>query len=129
MARVLRIDPDGTVTATLDDSLLKAANREFDGRAGILTCAAPFLHEHSAGTWVLAVHDEGWLLDMPVNRKAWALYGRSPLVGVAFLALDGSTTQPMMPGAVPDIIRQDLTNWPIPTASLEAMDRILSEGV
>lgn len=37
---------------------------------------------------VIAVHEWGRLMDLPVNLKAWGLYGGSPLCGPAFIGLD-----------------------------------------
>lgn len=37
---------------------------------------------------VLYVHDWGKVIELPINRRAWALYGGSPIYGPAVLARD-----------------------------------------
>lgn len=81
---VLRIDPDGTVTTHEDADPLKLGAKAFDGQTDVVTCRNPFVSEVSVGV----VHDWGAVGGMPLNEKAWALYGRSPIFGPMFYSLD-----------------------------------------
>lgn len=121
---VVRIDPNGTVTRLVGLDLPGLA---LDGLAPIggyhgmsmwgdridrddpsidmVSCRANGLIPWPAGMedvpLVGAVHEWGCMIDLPVNPKAWSLYGRSPLVGPAFFALDLDYTLDDRP-ALPD---------------------------
>ncbi len=90
---VLRIDPDGTVFAVSTQRggyryAANAAQKEGGIESiDIVTLRNPIL---GRGVFVGAIDDRGATHDppLPVNRKAWALYGRSPIHGPMWLAND-----------------------------------------
>lgn len=104
--RTLRIDPDGSVTAS-DLAPLAAATAERD-HLTVVVCAAPFLPNDTI--WVGVLDDFG-AADLPLNRKGWALYGRSPLYGPVFFGADDDRNIPVDVAAM---LRRDLEDWPIP---------------
>lgn len=81
---VLRVDPDGTVTAYEGADPLRLAGEAFDGRNEVITCRNPWTRRTTVGV----VHDTGRLDGLPLNEKAWALYGGSPIFGPMFYSLD-----------------------------------------
>lgn len=91
----IRIDPDGTVerldartftelrevaTATLATDSLSV---ELLGRCNEYSLSL-------TGLCIAVIDDWGATKGLPVNAKAWALYGRSPLVGPVFVGLDSN---------------------------------------
>lgn len=84
MTKVLRIDPDGTVTV-LDGDPMKMANDEFGGQTTVVTLHHPLVGRHVTVGWI---HDFGAVIPLDVNRKAWILYGGSPIHGTMFVADD-----------------------------------------
>lgn len=109
---VIRIDPSGTVTRMDGDlhvNLLALAERELGATIDVVTVRphdwAPFPDDDAP---LVAVVDEwGRSKGLPVNVKAWALYGRSPLVGPVFLAFDSASDG----------------RWPLPDEWITAMER------
>lgn len=85
--RIVRIDPDGTVDLVDGGDLLSVGRTAFDGRTDVITLRSPEV-DASWGVMVGVVHDTGLLDGLPLNRKAWALYGRSPIYGPMFVAFD-----------------------------------------
>lgn len=83
MTKIVRIDPDGSVHDIDGENLIAAARAAFE-TIDIVTCRAPFYD----GFLVGAIDDWGRTKGMPLNRKAWAAYGRSPIYGPMFLAHD-----------------------------------------
>lgn len=108
MTHVIRVDPDGTVTECEGRNVLDVAAAglaEIGGYSGpsmfgdvsypkaTVDVVAAFPHEfapfpHPRRALVIVVHEWGVLLRLPINVKAWSLYGRSPVCGPAFLAYD-----------------------------------------
>jgi len=90
---VVRIQPDGTVFAVSTQQggyryAADAARKEGGIESiDIVTLPNPILGH---GVFVGAIDDWGATYDppLPVNRKAWALYGRSPIHGPMWLAND-----------------------------------------
>jgi hypothetical protein len=107
----LRIDPDGTVTELLGTAL-EAGHTEFKFTT-VVTCAAPFLPTDEV--WVGVIDDFG-AESLPLNRKAWGLYGRSPIYGPMFLGTDSHHD---VPAEVAAIIALPLTEWPIPERAVQ----------
>lgn len=113
MTKVIRIDPSGEVTKLEGTDMLALAieglahvggytgSPDLPGMGTVhISESEPTLDLVSArpngvSPWpagarliVIAVHQWGRNMDLPVNRKAWGLYGLSPLCGPAFVALD-----------------------------------------
>lgn len=106
--RSIRIEPDGTVY-DLDDNAVLAAHDEFK-HTTVVTCSCPMLPVIPGDVpWVMVVDDFG-AQDAPLNRKAWALYGRSPIYGVAFVGRDddGPVTQGLF-----NVVKREIDQWPI----------------
>lgn len=90
---VIRVDPDGTVTDCEGDDLLAIAGAWFSDRTSDVVSlqtppGAPPEFPHGDDLLVGVVDDWGRRDGAAVNPKVWALYGRSPIVGVAFVAHD-----------------------------------------
>lgn len=83
MATIIRIDPDGTITDIEGSDILAVAQPVFDS-IDVVTCRAPIFQ----GSLVGVIDDWGRVNGLPLNRKAWACYGRSPIFGPMFLAHD-----------------------------------------
>ena len=90
--RSIRIDPDGTVTPH-DKPALDASHEMFDATS-VVTCRAPVLAPYMDGDFVIfvGVIDDFGAQDQPLNEKAWACYGRSPIYGTMFLGIDGGSS-------------------------------------
>lgn len=88
MTKCIRIDVDGTITRCVGDAF-EEANKYFpicsvvtlapkvEGR--LLTFGAPLVG------WI---DDVGRFKPLSINKKAWVLYGRSPIVGTMFVCDD-----------------------------------------
>lgn len=100
-----RIDVDGTVTARWTNAL-DAARAELTSTT-VVSLSAPILP--SSHVWVGVLDDFG-AADQPLNRKAWALYGRSPIYGPMYVAADGGSE---LPAEVVAIISTPIEEWPI----------------
>lgn len=70
---------------------------------------------------VMCVHEWGRLLRLPVNVKAWAMYGRSPLCGPVWVALDGCVDE--LPETWIAAVRHPAAKWVHPRA-VDAMQEI-----
>lgn len=104
MTWVLRLDTDGTVTRCAGAHLVEEARAHFrlldllsPPEVDVCPLAAvrhPSHPVHLVAPWplVMCVHQWSTLEGFPVNVKAWALYGRSPILGPAFVAFDGVDT-------------------------------------
>lgn len=85
----LRIDPDGTCTR--DARLSGARDLALVGADSldVISLRAPFLRESFASNELVAyIDDWGRTKGLPLNRKAWALYGRSPVYGPVWVKDD-----------------------------------------
>lgn len=80
----LRVDPDGSVLRYDEPCSDDMARVEFDGLTTVVRLRAPFLDSVHVG-WL---HDFGAVNGMPLNRKAWGLYGGSPCYGPMFVQRD-----------------------------------------
>jgi hypothetical protein len=103
----LRIDPDGTITPQTETAL--DAARALFKHTTVVTCVAPIF---PAGVFVGVIDDFG-AQDQPLNMKAWACYGRSPIFGAMFLGLDGGGSEPQSPmdPLVAGVISQPIEVW------------------
>ncbi len=126
MTYLLRIDPDGTIIEIDDPDLLGVSRAAFDGSTQVVACAAPWLPGH-----VGVVHDWGRTEGMPLNKKAWACYGRSPIFGPMFLAYDQDEAggRPELHPEIAEILQSDLAEI-VPPNVIDNMQRIAeAEGV
>jgi hypothetical protein len=103
----IRIDPDGLVVRYDDPDLARyLATGQFDGQTDVVVLAAPFL---PPGLYVGFIHDWGKVIGLPLNRPAWALYGRSPIFGPMFVKrdddgpLDPALCDMLEQGAIPSL--------------------------
>jgi hypothetical protein len=114
---VAGIDTDGRVVTELAARPERTA-AAFIGteHLSVVTCHHPAL----AGTHVLYVDDFGLTLGRPLNRKAWALYGGSPIYGPAVLLRDDHDDLD------PDILEALAAEFPDPEISAQ-MDAWLAK--
>lgn len=138
---IVKIEPDGEVIRCEGTDFLAVAERGcstlpgysgptgwggiVENARGIDVCSVPPhtyapLPSTTAPT-VFALHEWGRLLRLPVNRKAWALYGRSPLVGPVWVATDDRA--PLSDRWI-EIISRPIEQW-VPADVLQAMTRVL----
>ena len=82
---VLRIDPDGTVTDG-GPLALEAAKAEFGPTTDVVSLQNPICG--SGRVTVGVSHDFGIREGLALNRKAWVLYGGSPIYGPMFVGDD-----------------------------------------
>ncbi len=144
---IVRIDPDGTVTRCEGRDVLDVAalglqlwpaytgetpwgNRVENARGVDVTSTQPHRFAPLPSTdvsTVLVVHEWGWFIEPPlaINRKAWAMYGRSPLVGPAWVAIDGSAYE--LPDEWIDAVSAPLESWCDPRALREIDDYVQLE--
>lgn len=101
----VRVDPDGTVTV-VEGSALVAAQATWS-HLSVVTLGAPFLPDDR--TWVGTIDDFG-AADSEINRKAWGLYGRSPIYGPMFVSEDGGGD---LPSEIVEMISRPIVSWPI----------------
>lgn len=91
MTAVIRVDVDGTVTRCDGTDLVGLASAALGSTIEIVACNPHTFAPFPDDQWVILAIDEiARLRERPhvVNLKAWSLYGRSPIVGTAFIALD-----------------------------------------
>lgn len=117
----LRIDPDGTIQ-TLDGDVFTCARAEFKFTS-VLHCRAPFLDDGSHAVYVGIIEDFS-AQDMPLNRKAWALYGGSPIYGPMFFGRDETG---YVTGEIADMVRSPITEWRIPDEAIEVITTMVPE--
>jgi hypothetical protein len=72
---------------------------------------------------VFVVHEWGRLMGLPVNMKAWAMYGRSPLAGPVWVAVDMCATA--LPEAWLSIIARPIEEW-VGAGILDAMTAVIA---
>lgn len=91
---VIRIDPDGTVTECAGPALLGLARAEL-GEVDVFSIRAHQFAPFPGGADLVACVEQWGATTrnatggpLPINVKVWALYGRSPVFGPAFLAHD-----------------------------------------
>lgn len=129
MTTIIRVAVDGTVTRYDSTNLLATANAEWPNSAEIVSIQthehAPFPDDVDARRLVAMVNEFGRANELPVNVKAWSLYGRSPIFGDAFLAYDQDEdgTRAALPDEWIDAITGDPV-WISPTTR-DAMRRAL----
>lgn len=114
----LRITPEGMVTPFDSTGGMHAdavARAEFEGDVEVVTLHESVTVPDLLGPLVGWVHGTGLYQRHPVNRKGWALYGRSPIVGVIYVALD---SRGPLPPVFVDLVSSD--HFP-PLAVLTAM--------
>jgi hypothetical protein len=89
MTKCIRIDPDGTITRCQGEAFDEAHNH-FTGLCEVVTLAQEIEGRHIKFDEILVgwIDDLGRYKPLPLNKKAWALYGRSPIVGTMFVADD-----------------------------------------
>jgi hypothetical protein len=99
----LRIDPDGTIKH-FAGSAMDAAYTEIEA-CSVVTCRAPVIPEHLL---MVGVIDDFGADGLPINMKAWALYGRSPIFGPMWF---GSDVDGDVPFDLAQTIRQPIETW------------------
>jgi hypothetical protein len=112
MTKIIRISTDGEITRLEGGDMIAASHEEFSHSSVVVCRDAPILAEFSSGLFVMVIDDFG-AEDMPLNPKAWALYGRSPIFGTAFFAYDSyeGNGRPDLPDAMIDRITEPLEAW------------------
>jgi hypothetical protein len=115
MTKVIRIDTAGEVTRLEGGDLLRLAHEEFEATDVVACHIAPILEDYMPPMFVMVIDDFG-AEDMPINYKAWALYGRSPIYGNAYFAYDASsdadaTQRPDLPDVLVETVTQNLDLW------------------
>lgn len=126
MTTIIRIDPDGTITDIEGDDLFAVAQPMFDS-IDVVTCRAPFFD----GFLVGAIDDWGRSMGLPLNRKAWACYGRSPIFGPMFIAHDQDDNghRPPLDPALVALLQLPVESI-VPAHIITLMDEVLrNEGV
>lgn len=86
----------------------------------VVTLTSPILAtwRDPGDPWVGWVFDWGIPMGLPVNRKAWALYGRSPIYGPMLLATD--LREPLPDGFL-SVVASPIEEW-VPADVLDAMN-------
>jgi hypothetical protein len=82
----LRIEPSGEVLRYDEPCGDDLARYEFGDQIDVVTLRAPIIPE--GHLLVGFIHDWGRTLGHALNRKAWALYGGSPIYGTMFVQSD-----------------------------------------
>lgn len=90
MTYVVRIDPDGTVTLQPGTNALAMARGHFSDLTSVVTLVHPLMGSILVGY----IDDYGLRNQRPLNEKAWALYGRSPIVGPMYVRTDDGSPLP-----------------------------------
>lgn len=138
MTYIIRIDPDGTITECEGDDLLFVAGNHFPDGLDIVTLKTPegappeFPHTDepylvgALGQWSRTTHTY-------VNPKAWALYGRSPLIGPIFVAHDSYDDGPgdegeARPPLPPEFIERMREDWVRSPLMLRSTMRQIAES-
>jgi hypothetical protein len=85
---LVRIDPDGTVTRLAGSNLLDQGHIACGGALEFLALRAPEPLGPGGGLLMGAIADRGALDGLPLNVKAWTLYGRSPVCGPMIVGYD-----------------------------------------
>lgn len=141
MTRVVRVDPDGSLTRCEGRDLIHVAERGLrdlglPGYRGptqfgmvdyphptidVVSCTPHPFAPFPASVTVIAVHEWGHHLGLRPNYKAWSLYGRSPLLGPAWIADDAG-------GALHDdwIFMMSGDPWWISRETMERMQAVLA---
>lgn len=102
----LRIDPDGTVTPVEQIDVLAAARAELR-ECDVNTLRSPFTNDD---TYIGIGADWARVEGEPLNVKAWALYGRSPICGPMYVALDSNEDGPALRDPLPEPFVSMLTS-------------------
>lgn len=135
MTYVIRIETNGDVIR-MDDSitdLTGVAERALAATVDVVTLHLNAVTPFPGGgdPYLVGVVD-GWgrSKGMPVNLKAWALYGRSPLCGPCFVAYDtDGPSRPALPDEWITAIEQPFDSW-MPARYQATMKQIaMAEGV
>jgi hypothetical protein len=110
MTKIIRINTDGDITRLEGWDMLARASEEFASTSCVACVLAPFLRE--LGVFVMVIDDFG-AEDMPINMKAWALYGRSPIFGTAFFGYDSDEGggRSDLPESLIDMVSQPIESW------------------
>lgn len=135
MTYIIRVDPSGDITECDGTDLLAVANAWFPDGVDVVTLApqplAPPEYPQTGHLLVGCVAQWGRLEGAVANPKAWALYGRSPIVGVCFVAHDADDDdggRVELPAEFVDRMRADWVRRPI--MNVEVMRTIaLGSGV
>lgn len=99
MTDVLLITVDGTVTRHEADDPFVFANEHVAQLLDVVAVGHPGLEPRA---WIMAVDDFGASKQLPINRNAWAMYGRSPICGPAVFWSDNRDP---IPEAVEELVR------------------------
>lgn len=95
------------------------------GGSDVVVLHAPMLPT-AADPWVGFIDDWGMVKHRPINMKAWALYGRSPIYGPMVLRNDDPSTP--IPAEFIRMICLDVESW-VPFDTLHRMYDIVREGM
>lgn len=93
------------------------------GGSDVVVLRSPLIPHDQFDPYVGYTDDWGMVKGLPVNMKAWALYGRSPIYGPMVVKTDLTSE---IPAAVIDMVTKPLDKW-VPREVLRNMHRILSE--
>lgn len=120
--KAVLIRPDGTVIAT--ESLAEAERSRLEMVGSSVVMLRSPLARHFGGDpvpYVGWVDEYGEVKQLPVNRKAWALYGRSPIYGTMVVRNDLHTN--LQPGFI-NTITKPIEDW-VDVDVLVRMEEIL----
>jgi hypothetical protein len=84
----LLIHTDGTIEPVTQQDARSVALNRIAGSLDVVTVSHPRIRVDEQPIHVMYVDDWGMTSGLPINRKAWALYGRSPIHGDALLKRD-----------------------------------------
>lgn len=121
--KIIRIGADGSIVPVAGRDLLGVARLEFGAsNVCVVTCAAPWLSDTIP--FVGAVHEWGVDMGLPLNPKAWLLYGRSPIVGPMLFGYDQDDAgdRPDLPAELVETMRKPLRE----IVSADVIDRMLT---
>jgi hypothetical protein len=124
------IQPEGTRrrTGAVDIETDAAVVAEFqkainDEGTDVVTLTSPSMAAYRSphDPWVGWIFDWGKTMGLPVNRKAWALYGRSPIYGPMLIATDHRAP---LPDEFLEIIAKPIEEW-VPAEVLARMEEVI----
>lgn len=143
--RMLRVDPDGSHWTFFDPNVgvhtARAQLQELYGPGAdldLMSLSAPLLaawpadpdgvgdEDEDDNVWLGMVHEWGYRLGLPLNHRAWMLYGRSPVFGPMWMM--SATRNQVRPGVfervpMPDDMVAAILRPEAVTEYLEAMRR------
>ena len=120
MSTFIIVRPDGTVET--DATVVAEFQETMRSQGTVVTLASPVARPHWSGPEPLVgyVFDWGRVDGLPINRKAWALYGRSTIHGPMLIGLDNRA--PLSPEFV-QMVSSSIEDW-VPVEALAAIEAI-----